>query len=969
MTPRTLAASGKQTRDRGHVTEQRRESGKYLNALAFRCTPSLVGTAGVFVRHLDEATWKLWGDFDRECKKKYGNESAQAPHSIATTVLSMMSGGYVCFTPDRKDPFLASLHPIDSRLLQRVFTLTYHLALGRDIATIDLTAPPELARRIADIPEERHLLASYLEASGNAQASAPNWLYGTVAWELSQRLTSEPWVISDSRTIRLRPDTTGGLVAFDDPWENEQGGRYALSRTALGLATLPNISAPVLLLDSRVTRISSSLVFSSTALAEQPGDGRPLLEVALNGRGGARTINRLALQALGRLEMDYSILRAIDERSRREQTRLASAKETGKPAAFPREHPGQVWPVLPRNYSFPIGTGPGMHHLRLLHEHFTKVFADQAQPLEMREVDMSLPHRPTDPENISKQEYQRRKAESDRIKAERKQNPELEKPGPIKPRGSAFPPPESILASVGAAGFRKLRVACLWYRDETRLRMLDTFCKTFGLAPEGLDPRDGEELSLHGERITAVFHHAAGFLEPGSSGNRTTALAATGATLRSHDGVLVGAWCETEVPTGPDAGDGSQASPDDLDAKPQTKNILAGMDVPTQYLLGTDDKGVIKPKAKDHPAEMALLDLYRSLGIIDDRIASALQPEEAGYPVDRIAHVGIHVRQQNRRKGESGEPKVVITASALVPPEAAGGTWTMLGWSSTRPEWRPYRLAQTAFHASAYPVGTGDKRTYRQRWDDAAEAVELALTDLAEELEETPYVVTVDEQSSRRMWDGLQNIRQGDSPQNGKSRYWLPGRTLGADERPRAIIRVNTEDDEVPQPVSATYIAKAKGSPPVEQETARTLYQVTTDFGTPAWMLCNVPRAYDGASGGRLGSKYTRWDAKRSVYSDNKAERRKGEMSQNWYAMTGTVIYPLACADGVPEEVLAITTAKLCHQAQFWDGRSRFPVPLHAAEQMDLDHPQYRRTVAPEVKPAAEPGAAEPSEASETSAV
>jgi RNaseH domain of pPIWI_RE/pPIWI_RE module N-terminal domain len=893
---------------------------------------------------------------DRECKKRYGNDSAQAPYSIATTVLSMMSGGYVCFTPDRNDPFLASLHPLDGRLLQRVFTLTYHLALGKDIGAIDLTAPPELARRMADLPEERHLLARYLEPAGNAQATAPNWLYRTVAWDLSRRLARQPWAISSSRTIRLRPDTTGGLVAFDDPWENDQGSRYALSRTSLTLATLPNISAPVLLLDSRVTRISSSLIFSSTALAEQPGKDHPLLEVALNGRGGTRTINRLALQALGRLEMDYSILHAISERSKREQELRAEAQEQKKPAVFPREHPGQIWPVLPKNYSFPIGTGPGMHHLRLLHEHFTAVFADQAEPLEMREVAMSLPHRPTDPENISKQEYERRKTESDRVRAARKLNPELPKPDPIKPRGSAFPAPESIVASVEAIGFKKLRIACLWYRDETRLRMLDTLCKTFGIPAGGLDPHDCDEVNLHGEQITAVFHQSASFLEPGPSGNRTAALAASGAMLRSLDGVLTAAWCETEIPVTPADGHGSQASPDELDAKPQTKSILAGMDVPTQYLLGRDDKGVIRPKAKDHPAEMALLDLYRSLGIIDDRIVSALKPEKTGYRVDRVAHVGIHVRQQNRRPGESGQPKVVITASALVPPSAAGEAWTMLGWSSTRPEWKPYHLAQAAFHASAYLVDTGDKKNYRQRWDGAAETVEQALTDLAEELEEIPYVITVDEQSSRRMWDGLQNIRQGDSPQNGKSRYWLPGRTLAASERPLAVIRVNAEDGEVPQPVSATHIRKAEGSTPAEKETATTLYRVATDLRTPVWLFCNVPRAYDGANSDRLGSKYTRWDAKRSVYSENPAERRKSEMAQNWYAMTSTVIYPLSCTDGVPEEALAITTARLCHQAQFWDGRSTFPVPLHAAKQMDLDHPQYRRTAPPEEKPAGEPG-------------
>ncbi|WP_309114763.1 RNaseH domain-containing protein [Saccharothrix sp.] len=934
------------------MTEHDLAPGKYLNTLAVRCTPELVGDSAVHVRHFDDVTWKLWDDFDLHCKRKCGSDDAQAPYSVATTVLSMITGGYVYLEPDRRGPFLASLTPIDSTLLRRAFTLTYHLALGQQVGTIDLTAPPELAKRIADTPETKYQLADHLQPVHDTQPTAPGWLYRTVTWELSQRLAAQPWAISDDRSITLRPDSTGGLVAFDDPWQNEQGGRYALSRTALRLKTVPNIKNPVVLVGSRVTRISSSLVFARTALAEQPGRGHPLLEVTLNGRGGARTINRLALQALGRLEMDYSVLRTIDERSKREQKLLAEAKENNQPARFPQDHPGQVWPILPKNYTFPIGTGTGMQHLRLLHRHVISVFPDTAVPLEAREVRVAMPRRPTDPENISKQEYQRRKQA-------REQHPDPKTLGPIRERGSLFPTPESIRASVESAGFTSLRILCLWYRDETRLRMLDTLRKTFDLDPQALDPHDGEELRLHGEQITAVFHHAENFLKPGTAGNRTAALTAVDASLTTHHHVLVGAWCETEIPTPADSDNPGETSLDDLDAKPQTKKFLAARGVPTQYLLGKDDKGVIQPKAKDHAAEMALLDLYRSLGIVDDRIANALRPEKNGYPVDRIAHVGIYVRQQNRRRGEFGQPKVIVTASALVPPQDGNGVWTMLGWSSIKPEWQPYHSAQTAFHAGAYPEGINDKKSYRQRWDDAADTVERALADLAEELDDIPYAVTIDAAASRRMWDGLQNMHLGGSSDNKKSRYWLPGSSLPPDERPRAVIRVNTDDEEVPQPVGTTHIARSKHSEPVEKETARTLYAITTDFGTPVWILCNVPRAYDGDGAGRLGSKYTRWDAKRSVSSEKKEERRKGEMSQNWYSMTANEIIPLACADDVSAEALAITTAKLCHQAQFWDGRSRLPIPLHAAKQMDLDHPQYRRTVAPEEKIDTEPGSAQ----------
>ncbi|MCM9082405.1 RNAseH domain-containing protein [Streptomyces spororaveus] len=148
-------------------------------------------------------------------------------------------------------------------------------------------------------------------------------------------------------------------------------------------------------------------------------------------------------------------------------------------------------------------------------------------------------------------------------------------------------------------------------------------------------------------------------------------------------------------------------------------------------------------------------------------------------------------------------------------------------------------------------------------------------------------------------------------------------------------------------------------------ETTRTLYQVTTDFGLPTWILCNVPRGYDGDGAARLGSKYTRSNAKRSVHSEKKEERRKGELPENGYSMTGTEIYPIACSEGDSEEPLAVATAKLCHQTLFWSDRARFPVPLHAAKQMDLDHPQYRRRAPPEEKPTAEPGSADPTTSTE----
>ncbi|MFJ8770380.1 RNaseH domain-containing protein [Streptomyces clavifer] len=933
------------------MNEQSLEPGKYLNTLAFRCTPDLVGNATVCVRTLDAETVALWGSFVAQCRQRSRSEEAQPPYSIATTVLQVVTGGYVCFEPKKTAPFLVSRKPIDSDLLRKIFTLTHGLALGAPVETIDLRRPPELAVRIAGTPERRLPLAEQLEHVPGRQPDAPNWLYRSVGWGLAERLATVPFVLANGREITMRPDTTGGLVALDDPWENDGGGRYALCRTSLALKTLPNIAHPLLMLDARVSRISASIVHSTTALAVQPGR-TPVLEVKLNGYGGARSVPRKALEALGRLEMDYSILRSIAERSTREQLLRERARVLKTPLRYPREHPGQIWPIPSKNYQHPIGTGVGMHHLRLLHQHAAGVFGDHAETVAMRQSKVTMPHRPNDLERVPAKELALRKADRELTGSKE----------PVRRRGPIAPSPDSLAACVDAAGLKKIRIVCLWYRDETRLRMIRMLCRVFDLDPEGLDPQDGEEVDLYQGRLSAVFRPAPDFLRHGPAAERPEALAALSDSLCSPDGILVGAWCETEYPR-PDHFPGiAEPALSELDAKPQSKTLLARLDVPSQYLRGADDDGTaVALGPEDHPAQMALLDLFRSLGLTDGRITNAMRFKSASS-VESTAHVGVHVRQQNLRPGEKGEPKIVITATALVPPGTPEGPWSLFGWSSTHPVWEPYRSAQNAFHAQPLPGPSANDVGYRQKWDGAADMVERALGDLADELDGLPYTVTVDAQSARRMWDGLQNMRltEHDAREAGggrgdRTRYRLPGARLGADA-PRAVIRLTTENSEVPQPVSVTRLAKKEGAEPDENETSKLLFEVHTDFGTPMWILSNIPSAYDGSGAGRLGSKRTRWEAQRSVRSDNKAERRRGEMGQNYYAMTATEIFPLGCASDTEREALAGMTARLCHQSLSWSDRTRYPVPLHSAKQMDEDHPQYRREAV------AEPGSGDAEE-------
>ncbi|MFE5111793.1 RNaseH domain-containing protein [Streptomyces sp. NPDC056663] len=81
---------------------------------------------------------------------------------------------------------------------------------------------------------------------------------------------------------------------------------------------------------------------------------------------------------------------------------------------------------------------------------------------------------------------------------------------------------------------------------------------------------------------------------------------------------------------------------------------------------------------------------------------------------------------------------------------------------------------------------------------------------------------------------------------------------------------------------------------------------------------------------------------------DRPGHRERVHLKTPWWAVTSTEIYPVGIADGVDRTMLARATARLCHQTIAWADRSRYPVPLHAAKQLDLDHPRYRRSAPPE---------------------
>ncbi|WP_432177121.1 RNaseH domain-containing protein [Streptomyces sp. Tue6028] len=896
-----------------------------LDVLAYRCTPALLDGATVRLRRFPTSVTSLWTLLDRQYKDIVKREEAQAPHSVLTGALRCLTGGYVFFDP--RQGLLATRRPLDDDTLRDAFTLLHGLVLGHHPDDIDLNRPTPLAERVAETVQQERLLADYLTTpdgphtpaspAPGRQPDAANWVYSTVAWDLAHRLAQRTWMV-DGQDIVLRPDSSGGLIAWQQPWSNKAGTAHALARVRLALKTLPNVADPILVVSSQATRISRTMAYARTVLAEQAETALPIVEVEMAGRGRVRRIHRMSLQTLARLGMDHSVLHNIQRRVEAEHS--ADARDDHQPEAETAGL-GPIRPVQGRTFSFPVGHGVGMHHLRELDQHIGQVLSPTALTI----------------------------VQDSRARGFKQ-----------LPQAQLSVQPGDIVRSLDAMDYQHLRLVCLWYRDEMRQRMIHGLASVFGLDPQTIDPAEGIPVPLDGGRVSAVFHCVPDFLVHGPAAGQESAVAHI-PSLKKEPATLVGVWAETEfdaaaeeedtVPPTNGASTASGPGPDE-DAKHHARRTLARLGFVSQFTTDRKEAKRTKPNGKktDHQVVLSLLDLCRSLGIIDRRIDQVMVDAIGPHAAGQVAHCGIHVRRQSRQ-GKDRTSKICVTASVLKPPTTPGAAWTLHGWSYTHRHWGLYPQAQAAFHADAYPTGKmTDFDDDHRGLKTVAQHIDQALADLGDYLDGIPYTVTVDGVATRRLWLGLHNRRQGQQPT--RNNTWLPASTLPARERPLAVVRINKDMDEVPRPIRVSHRG-VDGTAARTNKVTNLLYRVEPDFGSPTWLLATVPPQFDGAAAGRLGEAITRWSA--SHGSSDPENRRKNEIRPNWYSMTATEIYPIITARPagtgenpdtalIEPQSLALAAARLCHQPLAWANRTRYPVPLHAAQQMDLDHPQYRRT-------------------------
>jgi hypothetical protein len=285
--------------------------------------------------------------------------------------------------------------------------------------------------------------------------------------------------------------------------------------------------------------------------------------------------------------------------------------------------------------------------------------------------------------------------------------------------------------------------------------------------------------------------------------------------------------------------------------------------------------------------------------------------------------VGIHVRRQNvsRVKGAktSTRPRLVSVLVAIHAHPDPSIPWTVRLY---RPDtgWTRHPEALAAFYAAAIGPEIPTQQE-QQAYADLRDMADTALDELRK-LADHPIIVMADADATRRIWNGLadSHLRTGRLPGDG-----LPH------AQDIAVVRINSNDDDIPRPAHRTDGQQSK-DPAQPATPGNRVYELTGDDGTRSWLLGKTSRTYAADQTGRIGATYTRF----TLPEDQAAKHGKP-----WHAFTGTE-FVVTRTGLLTEDTLLALTARLCAQPISWDGRTRWPVPLHMARIADEDHPYYR---------------------------
>ncbi|GHJ39453.1 RNaseH domain-containing protein [Streptomyces sp. TS71-3] len=905
-----------------------------MSMLAAPLTRELTGT--VWLYRFPDKIEHEWNRLHAVYRGKTGSK-ANLPYTGLLMVLRASGTTSASLYPTSKSrppQFLALSKKLPSAHLRAVVALWEQALLQTPADDISLAYTSGLADLFASVEPEQVAVWDHVRLGPRA-VDADGWVWDAAGWNLASLLARTGLKV-DGRTVPWRSDTENNIMVWDTGhlWSNnwlearpakEKKGKeaageeaeapeewkvrrhYAALRVDVAMKSLHSLPVPLAVMTPRVSRLSNQINGARTAWWAPRSPGAPLLRVGLGGKGKYTHLehtSRLALDAWVRL-MDEPVFPRSPEDT--EFLPISAMDLSGEPGGFRA--------LIPFSKSFPIGKGVGLHTVTALADHLTTVTGqDLVRGLQVAKV-LSVAARKT--------EYG---------------------------RDATLLDDAGLKDIMAAAGCSRLRILALYEHQEMRTRMQRLLAYHFN-RPDLADGMPDDEIVALGCHTEVLLHRAPELLSHGGHHDRRGALTDALPGLAAEDtGVL--ALVETEY----DAKEwGRQrraarreeegaVDPYTLDAKPEISRHLARHGVLAQFLTPTTKKLRSKKKerdatsplealgmelAADFPGHMAIGDVLRSAGLVHPRLTRAISTG-SGLK-DRVAHLGLHMRAQLGEKhvNRTEEPKLMWILTAFVP---VGAHWKALAYLPAgrdgKGRWLNYARAQALSRSHPIPEGSRGDDTLPRRIDHA-------LFELSRHLE-CGYVLYVSGDSTRPVWPLLANKKADLLPDDdglANGRPALPGATLTPEHRPRAVIRTTSSaDPSIPLPALFHEIHE-DGTERDGDKTSNALFRL--DHTDTTFLMSRRPHQMDGKTpSAKSGRSQGRWSC------DDKEQQ-----AETWYNLTATEIAVIQHPDGEDALPYALTCARLCNHALAWEHRTCHPLPVHAAIQMDKNHPEYRRTI------------------------
>lgn len=819
-----------------------------LHTLTYRIEPAQLGELVLYP--LGPAFAASWDRFVKTIKRRSSPHMVLPRYSDLAAALTAMTGQPVRLFPSKN---------LSARQKEREI-----MALLVTTATIDpwlITTAVRTFERLSANDSTVDTLAPCLDYAvpvvqplsayvdhQDGVIVAPGWIYDIAGWNLATRLCQQPLMIDGQLPVTLRMDTEGNLVAWDQPISS-------VSNSKAGHATI-HIDAEVVTIPG-----AAHLYLRLDAhVGRSPSNWWGVKHVWV-ARTGDVSMPLLRLPILapwpkgGRDHPEYANHVAA----------IAQQCQLDPLPSLPDQPPSEPGPVrlIGKPARHPVGVGPGARLTFQLQQHATQILG--LCDLRYGRTKITTPH-----------------------------------------GGTGQIPVTTIDDSVVASGTRHLRIACLYDAQLTRKRAVDALSTYSAGAPDVLwGVLDDEPMALT-DRLSVVFHRAADALAHGEHDRDLDSLEC----LRGDDDMAVVVLAETRWEPGTTI---------EHDAKPALRADLGRRGIVAQFVNGNYEPKRPRrrpdgttPIPEDYQMVVAVRDLLRQAGVVDNRLAVATTRPGLTSPLTKPATlVGVHIRLHTpRRKKGVRQPNQLVIQLVAVHATPEDKPWTIEMYDDTE-GWIGYRLANAHYYA-----GDVGKAGLNRSWNNTPLVRDYVDQALAALPRNKALVVFVEAAGSRGFWQGLNHNQFG--------RGALPGSTINHPDI--AVVRC-ASGAGVSRPTHQNHTPRV--SDPYKPDLPRGELYEHQEGAVANWMLAQPSRVHRASAAGRAGTDYTRWTL---------PPNRDRLMSGNWHALTAIEIAVAQSGSWEPSELAALT-ARLCNQAASWDDRTRLPTPLHLAKSADDDHP------------------------------